>query len=187
MSLTGMHGKIGRLAIVLAVTVTTASVWLSPAIAKETMTADTARQKFVLPAEPEGAMSIVDAKSKLEKQPEAPQPVVIVGRIGAREHDPFLEGKASFIMIDIVDDGHAKKPGHDADNCPFCKKRQAKLPLAAVQFVDADGQVILFDSRQLFGLAKGREVVVRGTATYNTKLPMPVVQVTADAIHVRPK
>lgn len=180
----GRAVSVGRLAFLAIVAM---SPWFSRVVAKESMTADGVRQKFVLAAEPEGATSIVDAKEKLEKQPDVPQPVLIVGEIGAREHDPFLEGKASFIMIDIVDDGHAKKPGHDTDNCPFCKKRRAKLPLAAVQFVAADGQVIQFDSRKLFGLAKGREVVVRGTATYNTKLPMPVVQVTADAIHVRPK
>lgn len=170
-----------------AVATVVVSTLISTAVAKELLTEDAVRRQFALAAEPEGATSIVDAKEKLEKQPDVPQPVLIVGEIGAREHDPFLEGKASFIMIDIVDDGHAKKPGHDTDNCPFCKKRRAKLPLAAVQFVGADGQVIQFDSRKLFGLAKGREVVVRGTATYNTKLPMPVVQVTADAIHVRAK
>jgi hypothetical protein len=179
----GRRGFVRMLTVVASV----ASAAALPAIAKEAMTEDSVRKQFVLAAEPEGATSIVVAKENLEKQPDVPQPVLIVGQIGAREHDPFLEGKASFIMIDIVDDGHAKKPGHDADNCPFCKKRQAKLPLAAIQFVDGDGKVILFDSRKLFGLAKGREVVVRGTATYNTKLPMPVVQVTADAIHVRPK
>jgi hypothetical protein len=176
--------RFGRLLVAVAIFATAA---VSAAYAKEAMTEEAVRNQFVHAAEPEGATSIVVAKGNLEKQPDVPQPVLIVGQIGAREHDPFLEGKASFIMIDISDDGHAKKPGHDADNCPFCRKRQAKLPLAAVQFVDGDGKVILFDSRKLFGLSKGREVVVRGTATYNTKLPMPVVQVTADAIHVRPK
>jgi hypothetical protein len=158
---------------------------LLPCSANEAMTAAVARQRFVLPEEPANATSIADAKASLEKAPEVARPVLLVGQVGAREHDPFLEGKASFIMIDIVDDGHAKKPGHDADNCPFCKKRRAKLPLAAVEFVDESGTVVPIDSRQLFGLQKGREVVVRGTATYNTKLPVPVLQVTADGIHVR--
>lgn len=156
-----------------------------PCPANEAMTAVGARERFVLPQEPAGATSIADAKASLEKAPDVARPVLVVGQIGAREHDPFLEGKASFIMIDIVDDGHAKKPGHDADNCPFCKKRRAKLPLAAVEFVDESGKVVPIDSRELFGLQKGREVVVRGTATYNTKLPVPVLQVTADGIHVR--
>lgn len=160
---------------------------LAAVVGKESASTDAARQQFMLAAEPAGATTIVEAKTAIEKRPDDPQPVLIAGRIGAREHDPFLEGKASFIMIDIVDDGHAKKPGHDSDNCPFCKKRQAKLPLAAVQFVDESGNVIPVDSRRLFGLAKGREVVVRGTATYNTKLPVPVLQVTADGIHVRGK
>lgn len=157
------------------------------ALAREAMTAASARQQFVLEAEPEGFTTIAAAKEILEKNPDAPTPVVVAGRINAREHDPFLEGKASFLLIDVVDDDHAGKPGHDADNCPFCKKRQAKLPLAAVQFVDDAGAVVPIDSRKLFGVSKGQQVVVKGTATFNSKLPMPVVQITASGIYVRPK
>jgi hypothetical protein len=140
------------------------------------------RTQLLLDAEPAGALSLAAAKEKLTTKP---QPVVIAGRIGAKGIDPFLEGKASFSLVEIPADDHASKPGHDADDCPFCKKRNAKSPLAAVQFLGADGKPIPLDARKLFGVAKGSDVVIRGTAIFDPNLGIPVLQVTADGIHVR--
>lgn len=140
------------------------------------------RKKLVLDAEPVGALSLTAAKEKLTT---TPQPVVIAGRIGAKGIDPFLEGKASFSLVEIPAADHASKPGHDDDNCPFCRKRAANSPIAAVQFLGADGKPIPLDARKLFGVAKGSDVVIRGTAIFDPKLGIPVLQVTADAIHVR--
>ena len=140
------------------------------------------RTQLLLDAEPAGALSLAAAKEKLTTKP---QPVVIAGRIGAKGIDPFLEGKASFSLVEIPADDHASKPGHDADDCPFCKKRNAKSPLAAVQFLGADGKPIPLDARKLFGVAPGSDVVIRGTAIFDPNLGIPVLQVTADGIHVR--
>ncbi len=140
------------------------------------------RKQLLLDAEPQGALSLTAAKEKLTT---TPQPVVIAGRIGAKGMDPFLAGKASFSLLEIPDDDHASKPGHDDDNCPFCKKRAAKSPIAAVQFVGADGKPIPMDARELFGVAKGSDVVIRGSAVFDPKLGIPVLQVTAEGIHVR--
>ena len=140
------------------------------------------RSQLLLDAEPAGALSLTAAKEKLTK---TPQPVVIAGRIGAKGMDPFLEGKASFSLLEIPADDHASKPGHNADDCPFCKKRAAKSPIAAVQFVGADGKPIPLDARKLFGVAKGSDVVIRGSAVFDPALGIPVLQVTADGIHVR--
>ena len=112
---------------------------------------------------------------------------MVVGRIGAKGMDPFLQGKASFSLLEIPADDHAEKPGHNADDCPFCKKRQANATMAAVQFVGADGKVIPADARKLFGVEKGQDVVVRGTGVFDSKLGIPVIQVTADGIYVRPR
>jgi len=142
------------------------------------------RGQLVLPAEPAGAITPTAAKEKLTKDP---QPIVIAGRIGARGGmEPFLENKASFVLVEIPADDHAKKPGHDNDNCPFCKKRQANAPMTAVQFVGADGKVIPVDARKLFGIQKGGDVVVRGQGVFDPKLPIPVIQLTADGMFVRP-
>lgn len=142
----------------------------------------TVRGQLLLDAEPAGALSLTAAKEKLTT---TPQPVVIAGRIGAKGMDPFLAGKASFSLVEIPEDDHASKPGHNADDCPFCKKRAAKSPIAAVQFVGADGKPIPVDARTLFGVAKGSDVVIRGSGIFDPKLGIPVLQVTADGIHVR--
>lgn len=141
------------------------------------------RQQLLLPAEPAGAITPTAAKQKLAA---APQPIVVAGRIGARGMEPFLDGKASFVLVEIPADDHAKKPGHDADNCPFCKKKNAASPMVAVQFLGADGKPIPIDARKLFGLAKGADVVVRGAGVFDAKLAIPIIQLTADGIHVRP-
>lgn len=142
----------------------------------------TVRGQMVLPAEPADAVTPTAAKEKLTKEP---RPIVIAGRVGARGMEPFLENKASFVLVEIPADDHAKKPGHDNDNCPFCKKRQANSPMTAVQFVDANGMVIPVDARKLFGIQKGSDVVVRGRGVFDPKLAIPVIQLTADGIFVR--
>ena len=142
------------------------------------------RGQMVLAAEPVGAITPTAAKEKLTKEP---QPIVIAGRIGARGGmEPFLENKASFVLVEIPADDHAKKPGHDNDNCPFCKKRQANSPMTAVQFLGADGKVIPVDARKLFGIQKGADVVVRGLGVFDPKLAIPVIQLTAEGMFVRP-
>ena len=78
-----------------------------------------------------------------------------------------------------------KRQWNSLDRCPFCKKRSANAPMVAVQFVGADGKVIPLDARKLFGVQKGQEVVVSGQGVFDPKLAIPIIQLTADAIHVR--
>jgi hypothetical protein len=129
-------------------------------------------------------VSLAQARGKLGLEP---KPIVIAGRIGGKGTEPFLDGKASFSLLEIPADDHASKPGHDADNCPFCKKRQANATMAAVQFLGADGKPIPVDARKLFGVEKDQDVVIRGTGVFNSKLGVPIIQVTADGIFVREK
>jgi hypothetical protein len=145
------------------------------------------RAKLVLPQEPVDPLTPTAAKETLlsKDAPKGPQAIVIAGRIGAKGMEPFLENKASFVLQEIPADDHAGKAGHDADNCPFCKKRSANAPMVAVQFVGADGKVLPLDARKLFGIQKGQEVVVSGQGVFDPKLAIPVIQLTADAIHVR--
>jgi len=172
----------GGAAAVIAVA---AVVWLPAAAAKEALSLEQARVSFRIAKAPAAALSVGDAQKILEKAPKNRAAVTIVGRIAAREgEDPFLEGSASFVMMDLPDDDHSSKKGHDADNCPFCKRRKAKAALAAVQFVDADGAVVAIDARKLFGLRGGEKVVVRGQGYFNPKLPFPIVQLNAEGIHV---
>jgi hypothetical protein len=140
------------------------------------------RTALVLAEEPAAAVSLEVARQKLGT---TPQPIVVVGRIGAKGMDPFLSGKASFSLLEVPADDHAEKPGHNADDCPFCKKRQANATMAAVQFLGPDGKPIPVDARQLFGVEKGQDVVVRGTGVFDAKLGIPVIQLTGDGIYVR--
>ena len=142
---------------------------------------DATRKALVLAAEPEGALTPAAAKAKLSK---SPQKLVIVGQIAGKGIDPFVKGKASFAMLQLPDD-HAKKPGHNADDCPFCKKRLAKAPMVAVQFVGADGKELAIDARELFGVKQGAEVVITGTASFNPKLALPIIQLKGDGIFIR--
>ena len=57
--------------------------------------------------------------------------------------------------------------------------------MAAVQFVDKSGKVVPIDARKLFGIQKGRDVVVSGEAVFDPKLAIPIIQLTADHIFIR--
>ncbi len=138
--------------------------------------------RVLLAEEPAGAMSIADAKAKLGP---APQPVVVAGRIGGKGTSPFGKNEATFSMLEIPADDHAAKPGHKADDCPFCKKRTANSPIAAVSFAGTDGAVIAVDAQKLLGVAEGQDVVVRGQGFFDPKLGIPVIQINADGIYIR--
>lgn len=141
------------------------------------------RGAVLLAEEPAGAVSIADAKAKLTA---TPQPIVVAGRIGGRGTSPFGKNEATFSMLEIpAADDHAAKPGHKPDDCPFCKKRAANSPIAAVSVAGADGKVIPLDAPKLLGVAEGQDVVVKGTAFFDPKLGIPVIQVNAVGIHVR--
>lgn len=180
-----MDRSLSRRRIVVGGLVAAVGVSGAPASAQTDVAA--VRARLVLPQEPVDPLTPTAAKETLSAKdaPKGPQPIVIAGRIGAKGMEPFLENKASFVLQEIPADDHAGKAGHDADNCPFCKKRSANAPMVAVQFVGDDGKVLPLDARKLFGIQKGQEVVVSGKGVFDPKLAIPVIQLTADAIHVR--
>lgn len=138
------------------------------------------REKYLLAAEPSGAVSISAAKQSLESQPE----FVLMGRIGVGSHDPWEPGKATFVISDAVPDksGHASQPGHDKDNCPFCKRRaSAAESTAIIQLVDDAGQVLPVDARQLLSADKDQLVYVRGRGEVNG---LGTLVVSAQSIYV---
>lgn len=140
------------------------------------------RGSMLLAEEPAGAVSIAAAKAKLTA---TPQPVVVAGRIGGKGTSPFGKNEATFSMLEIPTDDHAAKPGHKPDDCPFCKKRTANSPIAAVSFAGADGKVVAVDAQKLLGVAEGQDVVVRGQGFFDPKLGIPVIQINADGLYIR--
>jgi len=138
------------------------------------------RSKLVLDAEPQGAVSITDARKSLKDERE----IVLIGKVGAGDSTPFEQGKTAFLISDggTQAEGHDHNaPGHDAENCPFCKRRK-KLSMAMVQFVDGEGHVLPIDARELLGVKENQVVVVKGLAKLND---LDVMVVTADGIHLR--
>ena len=77
----------------------------------------------------------------------------------------------------------AVAPGMPAADCA---PAEANAPMVAVRFVGTDGKELPIDSRKLFGIQKGSDVVIRGSGVFDAKLGIPVIQLTADGIFVRP-
>lgn len=173
---------LGRRAMLAAGLLIGVGIVIVPATARAEVDAAALRGTLLLAEEPAGAVTLTAAKAVLTA---TPQPVVVAGRIGGRGTEPFGKNEATFSMLEIPADDHAAKPGHKPDDCPFCKKRNANSPIAAVSFVGGDGKVIPVDAQQLFGLADGQDVVVRGTGFFDPKLGIPVIQITGDGLYVR--
>jgi hypothetical protein len=106
-----------------------------------------------------------------------------VGRIDTGEHDAFTPGQASFLVKEILPDEHGHADEHHADNCPFCKRKEANAPRAAVQFVDETGQTLAVDARKLFEIEPGDSVVIRGRGEWLADVDLFLV--TADGIYMQ--
>jgi hypothetical protein len=106
------------------------------------------------------------------------QDVWVVGRIFAGDFDPWEQGRASFLISELPEEGHGE--GHDADNCPFCKRKAAQAPKAMVRFADEKGQTVGIDARELFGLKTGDVVAVRGSAKVGE---LNTLMIDAAALH----
>ncbi len=119
-------------------------------------------QRYLLADEPEGAVSIVEAKAALGLQ----DTVVLIGRIAAGDQSPWHNGKAAFLLSDaaaFVDDSDHHHECHDHSNCKFCgEKTSITDRLAIVQFVDDRGEVLSVDARKLLGVQENDLVVVQG-------------------------
>lgn len=164
-----------------------ATAWFLLAVGCNSSTEDPAtlamRDMFLVTSPLENPISMTQAAEKLEAKAadSAPLQVTVVGRISAGDLEPWEAGKASFMLAELPEDGHGE--GHDADNCPFCKRRAAKALTGIVKFVDDKNETLAIDARKLFGLEKDQHVAIRGTAIageFNT------IVLVADQIYVFP-
>jgi hypothetical protein len=134
------------------------------------------RQRFLLESRPTEARSPAEARDTLQDS----QQVVLLGRARFPEAAGDSADRAMFVLTELSD--HDQQGGHDAANCPFCKRRTAKAVKAAVQFVDEAGEVLPFSVERLFEFSDGDVVVVRGRGEWNE--PLNLVSVTADGVFV---
>jgi hypothetical protein len=135
------------------------------------------RQRLLLETEPPAAMSLADARDAIASGSE----VVVVGQIDSEQ--AWQAGKAVFVIRELVEEPDAHGgTGHDAANCPFCKRRRAQAPTAVVQFLDEKGNVLSYDPRTLLGLQANQVVVVRGRAEIDE---LDTLLVSAEGIYVK--
>lgn len=139
------------------------------------------RGQYVLPEEPAEARTIAESQEAVGSGGD----VVVVGRIETSTIDPWAKDQAAFVLSEAPLDAtnHGDRPGHDAANCPFCKRRAAKADATAlVQFRDDQGSVLPIDARTLLGLRDNQVVVVRGQGQVNEQ---GVLVISATGLHVR--
>jgi len=137
------------------------------------------RNELTAKVEPKDSISLTDAKTVLAEEAD----VVLLGRVGSGDLDPFEKGKAMFVLSEAPED-HGDGKGHDASECPFCKRKADEAPLAQIEFKDPSGTPIAYGANELFGLRKGQIVVVQGRGRYEKDTDTLVIQGTG--IFVRP-
>ena len=118
-------------------------------------------KKFLLAAEPAGAVGVKQAKTDSKDADE----VTLVGRIGGAE-DPWVKGQAAFMIVDT-----ALKPCNEQDDegCPTpwdycCDTDDLPANKALIKLVDASGKTIGTDARELLGVKELQTIVVHGKA-----------------------
>lgn len=133
--------------------------------------------RFLMTSEPGGAVSVGDARTSAKDQDE----VILVGRIGGSVK-PFVEGVAAFTIVD------PKVPHCSADeHCPTpwdycCEQNQVKDNIAMVKIVDADGNPVTKDARELLGVKELTTVVIHGKAKRDAEGNLTV---HADQVYVK--
>lgn len=142
--------------------------------------ARTLRDRILLKSAPEKAVSLDAAREAAKSKPE----LVVTGRIAAGATEPWVPGKAAFVISELPpeEESHSHGADHDPDSCPFCKHRASKAPLALVQFLDDQGQVVDIDARKLFGVKKNQVVVIRGEVEVDERGAMTV---KAESMYVK--
>lgn len=137
------------------------------------------RQQLTLETEPADATTIAVAKDGLAANPK----VSFIGRIAADEREAFVDGKAAFIVTEILPEEQGHGGNDHAANCPFCKHKAAAAPWAAVEVLNESGELLEIDARKLFGVQPDDIVIVQGQGEFIAELDL--FQVTAESIFVR--
>lgn len=106
------------------------------------------------------------------------QPLVMKAKIGSGKGDTFDPNQSEFLVSEIPEGEHAGDEKHDADNCPFCRAREAKAPTVVVRLLEKEGKPFARPADRLLGLKKGQHVVVKGIGSYDAELNFFTIEAT---------
>jgi hypothetical protein len=135
--------------------------------------------QYLLAAEPEDVQGVIETRQAAKDG----DLVVVVGRIGGSSN-PWVEGRAAF---SIVDPALRACSDIEGDECQqpwdYCCETD-RLPEATVlvKLVDAPGELVAVDARELLGLEELQIVVVQGQAQRDDAGNLTIL---ASGIHVR--
>jgi hypothetical protein len=126
--------------------------------------ADQARKELRFDPPPETApLSVQEA---IERSKEGTE-MLIRAKVGSGKGDTFDAKNAEFLVSEVPEGEHSSGAGHDSDNCPFCRAREAKAPTVVVRLLDSKGTAYPRSAEKLLGLKKGQHVLVRGRGTFD--------------------
>lgn len=114
---------------------------------------------YLADTEPAGAVDVGQARKSAVDQ----EDVVLVGRIGGSA-SPFVQGLAAFTIVDLAVPHCTAEEGCPTPWDYCCEQDQVKKSIATVKIVDAAGQPLARDARELLGVKELSTVVVRGKA-----------------------
>lgn len=106
------------------------------------------------------------------------QPLVMKAKVGSGKGDTFDPNQSEFLVSEIPEGEHAGDEKHDADNCPFCRAKEAKAPTVVVRLLEKEGKPFARPADKLFGLKKGQHVVVKGVGSYDSELNFFTIEAT---------
>jgi hypothetical protein len=129
-------------------------------------------------AEPISIADVIDQC----RESEEPVKALIRAKVGSGKGDTFDRSKCVFLISDIPKGEHAAKEGHDEDNCPFCRQREAKAPTTTVTIKLPKG-VREQAADRLLGLKKGQHILLEGEVTYLSDLNF--VNIEASGLEIR--
>lgn len=137
------------------------------------------RDRVITAERPPQAMTIEEAREAAGEETE----LAVRGKVDAGEFDPFEPDRAEFLIRDLVSD-EQNDSGHDASNCPFCKRKVANAAQALVVVTGGDGETVAEHAAKLLGIGKGSVLVVRGPARWDDSVQMLTIR--GEQIFVEP-
>jgi hypothetical protein len=137
--------------------------------------------RYLLDTEPAGAKGVMEARKAARDGDE----IVVTGRIGGSP-EPFVKGRAAFTIVDSTLVPCNEKEG---DTCAtpwdYCCNSKDDLARASVliKLIDAQGQAVAQDARDLLGVKPLKTVVVVGRAKRDREGNLTML---ARQLYVRP-